>query len=963
MKQLSPTSFLVKFLSLWILTFLLTTISGFGQKKISPEWITIDDGLSQGFISALYQDTNGFLWIGTKTGLDRYDGRSFKNFTNTSFDITESQNHQIRSISGSREFLLLATEGNLYLHFPKYKKFYPFKFGKGFGQIYKQDDQTFWLVAADGNLFKLHVKKQIPHTSSVDFDFDTYFSIEKNAHTDVNSYYKISRFENSLVYFQKQGSYKELMLFDLETEQPKSLPLFKYSKVASGKKIGYVVFDDSILVYTDEDLFVFHQGIWKQYTFQTKIINALNLKKQQKVVISTLNEYLFFDYTSIRNGRMNRSNASLIYPTKKTQFYNALEDYSENIWIGTAGYGLIKVSKKQMKIQHFFEGKSIYAKPFVSKKETVFINNPTTGEKLLIPGDPKESEYIKQFSEAHREVDFVQNSSDGTLWGLSISGYYIDIYKLTPVGFRFFSRVDTKFGYHIRLFDIEPKTNQLIIAIGDRLIYINLYTGQKKGYRHRRFLNLLSLFIEKEDRLWLGAEQGLLKVEKNGDSIKHHLLHSKNSNLISNRVASIYQDKDDTTKLWIGSKGAGLLTYNIEKDFFERPDIEGKFPDNTIYGILEDDSQNLWLSSNKGLIRYNKTSNEIKHFTKNDGLQGNEFNTYAYKKGNNSLFYFGGTNGLSIFNPDDLTENDYLAKSFITGIELNNKPLKSDISYEYLKNLELDYMENNLSFTFASTELTAVQKNQFSYYLEGAEEDWTHTSLNNKANYLNLRPGSYTLKLKSSNSDGIWNSSYHSLNIHIKAPWYESNIAYFLYFALILSFIVGIVKFRENRINRIREQEKIALENELLESRINYKEKDLMDMANAISENERWREYLLNFLRDIKKARGRAKTKLYNDLINQIKTKTSIENSRKGYQKHIDTLNNEFNSNLLEQYPKLSKNDLRLCALIKLDFTTKEIALIQNIEVRSVYINRSRLRKKMGLSNETDLVALLKSIS
>lgn len=934
-----------------------------GQKKISPEWITVDDGLSQGFISALYQDTDGFLWVGTKSGLDRYDGREFQNFTKNSIDLTNLQNEQIRSISGDQGFVLVATEGDLYLYLAEYRKFYPFNLGYGVGQIYKQNTTTFLLVAIDGSVIKLQVKKDITLLADKNLEISTCFTTEKNESIKVNSYFKLSNFQEGFIYFQKEDKYKSLMYFNVKTEKPEPLPKFEHSQVQSNYKIGYVAFDNSILVYTDTNFFVLHEGIWKKFKASLNIVNALHLKKKRKVVISTLDEYLLFDYASIIEGKMQASDASLIYPTQKTQFYNILEDYSDNLWIGTVGYGLMKVNNRQTKIQHFFEDKSIYVQPFVSIKGTVFLNNPTTEEKLIIPGDSFESEQIKQFSEQHKEVNFVQNTKDNSIWGLAITSNIIKLYKLTASGFTFFSSFETDFDHHIRLFDIEPYSNQLIIAIGDRLLFWDLSSGDMNAYLHKMDLDLFSLFVENSNRFWIGAQQGLLRIEKKGERISHKFMNSENSNLLSNQAASIHQDKDDLNKLWIGTKGGGLHRYDIKKGVFEPTDLKGEFPDNTIYGILEDDHQNLWLSSNKGLICYHKSSGNLKHFIKGDGLQGNEFNTYAYKKGNSGLFYFGGTNGLNIFNPEDLTHNKYLAKTFITDIQLNNQPLKSDISYEHLKELKLNYQQNNLSFRFASTELTAAKKNLFRYYLEGMEEEWAHVSQNNVANYLNLRPGNYTLKLTSSNSDGVWNPSYYALNILITPPWYESNLAYLGYFILLFLLMFGVVKFRESRINNILEKEKITLEKELLESRIAYKEKDLIDLANTISENEKWRDYLLNYLQKIQDARGKTKTSMYGDLINQIKIKTSIENSRIEYQKRIDTLNNAFNDNLLRQYPQLSKNDLRLCYLIKLDFTTKEIALIQNIEVKSVYINRSRLRKKMQLSNETDLVALLKKIS
>lgn len=932
---------------------LFTTIKLFSQKNITPKWLTNDQGLSQGFISALHQDKNGFIWIGTKSGLNRFDGRSFKYFEKN--NITSLQNNQIRSIKGNNEFILIATEGDLYLYLPKYNRFYPFNLNFGIGDIFKQNDNTFWLASLHGELHKLTQLKEIENKNFTPLN---YFKIKTNKHVKVNSYFKLTPFKNNILYFQQDSIYKIPTLFNLNSEEIHQLPPINSQKTLSNAKIGYTVFDNTILIYTDTHIFINQKDNWKKFPISFKITNAISLPKNKMVVFSTLNEYLFFDYKTIKNG-LDPKNASYIFKTKKSSFYNVLEDFSNNIWIGTTGYGLMKFNNRQLKIQHHFKGKSIYAKPFVSNKETVHIYNPIIQGNLFIKGkDYNEFKLLKNFANTHKEVEFIQNKE--SLLGIAIHPEVLKIYKLTQNKFSLFKELKINFEFHKRFFTIDDASNQLIILLGDKIKLIDLKNGNEKTYSLNKNFDLLSFLVVNKNEYWIGTQQGILKVNIFNDKIEYKHLTIKNSKLANNNVASLHVDKQNSNILWIGTKGGGLHKYTKNTDYFERIGLKQNFPDHTIYGILEDNNNTLWLSTNKGIISYNKTTTNIHHFLKDDGLQANEFNTFAYAQSKKGIFYFGGINGLNTFHPTDLTVNTNSPKAFITELKINDQYINENISIEFLKNIRLKHHQNNLSFKFASTEFTAPFKNEFNYYLEGAEKEWIHKSYENTANYLNLKPGNYTFKLKSSNNDGIWNDKYTPLHIKITPPWYLTNLAYTFYFIAFSFLLFYFMKLRENKINRLRKYEKAKLEKKLLENEIANKQKDLMDLANTISENTRWRDYLLNALKKIKESKGKTKEKNFNELVNEIKVKTSIEKNRLEYQNKIDILNNEFYTNLLNAYPNLTKNELRLCSLLKLELSSKEIAQIQNIELKSVYINRSRLRKKMALTQDTNLISVLR---
>ena len=183
-----------------------------------------------------------------------------------------------------------------------------------------------------------------------------------------------------------------------------------------------------------------------------------------------------------------------------------------------------------------------------------------------------------------------------------------------------------------------------------------------------------------------------------------------------------------------------------------------------------------------------------------------------------------------------------------------------------------------------------------------------------------------------------------------------------MYVLVTLSLLWILIKSREEKIKKAQQIENSKLENKLLKTEIDYKQKDLVDFAGAISENQRWGNYLLEHIEKIRIAKGRAKGKYFDELEDNIKNRLFIDNNKIDVQDKIDQLNHQFYQTILKQYPKLTKTDIRLCTLIRLDLSTNDIAIMQNITTDSVYKSRKRLRKKLNLPTEVDLDVFLKQL-
>ncbi len=316
-----------------------------------------------------------------------------------------------------------------------------------------------------------------------------------------------------------------------------------------------------------------------------------------------------------------------------------------------------------------------------------------------------------------------------------------------------------------------------------------------------------TIFAINEDQsgnLWVGSDGGGLSIlDKNKEKFIHFKNDPGNSfSLSHNSVSVIHKDKNGT--LWIGTSGGGLNKFNSADKSFKRFKEKDGLPNDMICGILEDDDGNLWISTYKGLSRFNPQTEKFRNFGVEDGLQGNEFNNWAFCKRKNGMMYFGGTNGVSFFHPDSLKYNLAVPPVIITDFQLLHKPVA--IGYDTLLNrtvleksitetklLELSYDENIISFEMAALDFHNPEKNQYAYFLEGFDKHWTQTSAaSREITYTNLDPGEYTLRIKGSNNDGVWNEAGTSLDIIIYPPWWATWWSYMLYgFVFILVFVTS----------------------------------------------------------------------------------------------------------------------------------------------------------------------------
>ena len=819
---------------------LLAPLLSIAQTTIEPEWLTIEDGLSQGYVSSILQDSEGFLWMGTQNGLNRYDGEHFKVFTHDPSDPYSIAGDFVFDLEEFGDFILVGTQrSGLNLFHKQSHRFYLLPLGGpkpentaslDINRIQKDRLEQFWISAASpSRLYRLrfpaNFQSRFPQDLSLldSVDIQIMFSPEEGYSTNF-----VLQKDQVLASNQETGQLWKVDIEGGEATLFEEQPLLNHPESSTLQTLS----NDDLIAYSGEwgkntnELNLFKNGRWNKIITDFKFERIFYIEETKQIWLGNDVEALVYDEKSLDNKSLKYQEASLIYLMRGGSGHGFEVDRSGNIWRGSTGYGVMKFSSRRTKIKTYFETLSIYATPYVSKEGDVLIN-PTTDGHLFIHGDQPDL-YQRLFpdwkinstgSSDHKAgtpdifnspfpLSQIVEDKNGDLWNIDIE----QIVQIKKDGSR---SIKQTIALRLQPVIYDPDLHSIFYFTGEgEFFQYDINADIVKAYHFRKLIKpgLQGFCITKttNGHFWLGTNQGLIHAIPKEGQYDFELLSKnepKGSGLLNNQVASVLEDPNDENILWIGTKGGGLHRLDTRDKSFRYINSKNGLPNDVIYGVLNDEHGNLWMSSNKGIIRYHPSTGEIKNFTATDGLQSDEFNTYAYAKAPDGRMIFGGINGLNIFHPDDLQDNPITPNIYLTGLSVNNQAITVGDStgllreaITYITEITLPFSQNNISLEFAALEYTAPSKNRFRYYLEGAEKEWTHESSENIAPYLNLSPGNYTFKIKGANGDGLWSDEITSLKINIRPPWYRTTLAYIIYIALIGLGIWRFLKFREARL-------------------------------------------------------------------------------------------------------------------------------------------------------------------
>ncbi|MBM2841008.1 MAG: signal transduction histidine kinase, partial [Bacteroidetes bacterium] len=802
-----------------LITLLLPSTSG-AQQAVMFRHLTVNQGLSQGSVVSILQDSHGFMWFGTQDGLNRFDGYAFTVFKHSPTDSASLSGNFITTIAeDSSKTLWIGT-----LSTPEILN------------CFNPTTETFSRVPSN-SIDLLHAR-----VGSVFSTYEAPSGVRWSGSVG-GGVTRLDRLSGKTTVFKHDST------------DPASLANNKVYSVY-GDRTG------TIWVGTREglDRFDAKTGGFVHYKHDDKNPNSLSNSWVWPILEDRRGMLWFgtyggglnrFDRVTERFTRFHHDEANS-RSLCDDRLYSLYQDRSGMIWVGTING--IDCFNPEMGafIHHFSDPKNpdglihnaVYS-IHVDKLGMVWIATEggldrwdrSTGEFAHYRHDPS-----KAGSLGVNHVQCILEDKSGSLWlGTRSSG--LDR----------FDRASGKFN-HFRHDPSNPKSlseDRVFALLEDRRgeIWIGTYGGglsrydQKtntfRAYVHSDSIpgslsgpGVWSLDEDHEGILWAGTSKGGLdRFDRATETFTHFRSDPSDSRTLSHEtVLCLHEDRKGN--LWVGTMN-GLNRLDRETGTFERYFEKDGLPNSYINGILEDNQGNLWISTVKGISRYDPQQNVFQNFDQSDGLQGNEFNTGAFTKDHRTgEMYFGGMNGFNLFHPDKVTNNPFVPPVvFTTFIRYNTddeegKPIvEKGITAK--SGIALTYKDNVASFEFAALNFYNTFKNLYAYKLEGFNDNWIQLGTERKATFTNLDAGEYKLLVRGSNNDGVWNNEGTSLKLVVTPPWWKTTWAYSGYTLMILSFLYGARRFEINR----REQ-KVQVRESQLRAKAAEAEKRVLEVEN-----------------------------------------------------------------------------------------------------------------------------------
>jgi len=814
----------------FLLFFLIPLISFAQISDIRFRHISNEQGLSNSTITCIIQDSRGFMWFGTRDGLNQYDGVKaiiYRNDPHNKFSISDNS---IRCIyEDAHQKLWIGTSYGLNRFDPVTGVFTQYACNKQkngisaeiITAICGQDADNIWIATDGGGLNLLNtITGKITHfrhsAKRGSLSNDAVYCLLKDSNgnlcvgtrdgldvlpfgksvfksypiTGLNGNDGVSAIAEDHGHNLWLGTNRSgIAVFNPKSE---SFKLYRHNDKDSNSLSGDLILqlladkEGNIWIGTiNQGMDLFNPKNNTFYKYQPKPENTGSLSNMTVSALFEDNQSNFWIGTH-RGGinlytaeadkfklyRQGIDNTSVSYNDVKAFF----EDSKGNLWIGTDGGGLNLFNRTKNTFHHY---KNSAANPASLSADAVqdvaedasgnlWVGTWAGGINMM---DVKTGKFTR----------FVNNVNDPT----SISSDFLQKMLLDSKG-NFW--VATYYG-GLNLLDTKTHKFKRITKDPDGK---TSFTGN----------NVVSVGEDKDNNVWFGTDDGGLNCYNlNTHRFLHYFNHEKRNT--DSRV--IFTDSKG--RVWIGMNGLYLFDkqHNTFKLFTNKAGLGIDF----IKGITEDDEHNLWISTSNGLVRLNSTTGECKQFNIYDGLQGMEFEANSYLKARNGEMFFGGTRGFNSFYPGEIKTNKFIPPVYITDFQIFNKSvvpgvkgsvLKADISYT--KKIVLNYKQSSISFNFAALSYIVNHNNQYQYKLENFDKGWIKAGMERKASYTNLEPGNYIFYVKASNNDGVWNNKGAWVNIVIKPPFWVTWWFRIAGLLLMTGAVYGLYYYRLRTINK-----------------------------------------------------------------------------------------------------------------------------------------------------------------
>ena len=826
------------------------------------EHIGLEAGMNQASANSIMQDSKGYLWVSTQGGLHRYDGHEFKVYKQIPFDTTSlSENWVWGMAEASNGDIWVATEAaglnrldqatgkfTKYFHDPEdstsissNNPFMPFQDSRG----------NLWVGTFNAGLNKM--------PAGEDGTFIRYSHIHDDPTTIAShTVFWISEDQEGFIW---AGGTNGISRINIETDEitrflhnPDGREFYGAPENVLGQYVppaeqeGIWLATGNGLVYLDGST-----GNFERYLIEPNDGDDINPHNFIHEVVADPDnpnilwiggpgtgiarfDMLTQEFTSYRNNPRDPNSLSDNYVT------SLFTDRSGTIWAGTATSGLQAFNPGAVNFTHLkndpdddqsispgivwgvYEDKdgTLWAGTDVGAGGNILTEfDVNTGKTSRYTHDPDDSTSI-----IFGNVRVFHEDNNGNFW-IGTSGGLNLFNQNTKTFTRFRHPLIEENRGRNNLFAIEPTAaDPDIFWIGSigGLDRFNSITGE---FEHIDLpfeeLNanfgppVLSMHQDDNGILWLGTNHGLLNINSEGEISIASVYDPNDPKTINhNQISSIAQLDNEPNILWLGTQVGGLNRFDINSNTAKHYTEKDGIPNNTIYGLLVDNNNTLWMSTNNGISNFDPATETFRNYGLDDGLMALEYNQNSYFKGNNGVMYFGSGEGITAFMPEQLHVNEIPPQVVLSDLKIFNEsiipgpnsPLKKSLAET--KKITLPYSQNEVTFDYVALHFANPASNTYSYQLVNFDENWVDAGTKRTATYTNLPEGNYTFKVKAANADGIWNNEGASVDLTILPPWYRTWWAYGLGLGVLGFMVFGIDRMQRTRISK-KEQERQAL--------------------------------------------------------------------------------------------------------------------------------------------------------
>jgi signal transduction histidine kinase/ligand-binding sensor domain-containing protein/DNA-binding response OmpR family regulator len=877
---------------LTLFLFILISIASFSNRLMFER---LQVPVSHSNVISITQDKQGFMWFGTRNGLNRYDGVNMLAFHHQSFNDASLINNLVNSTKIDKEGLLwVGTYDGLSIFDPQQfrfgsiDKFIPVKEKPDFGNVLSIEvgiDNDMWVATSPNGLYRIN-------KATGDISRFT---------TDKNSGGICSELVNSVMVDSKGriwvGTRNGLSVIEKGCAQVSNyINLVGDHNSLSDNYITSIVEDINGVIWVATASMGLHRVnenlgriLFERMPFYNKFhsynpgfsILALMSDKEGNLWIGTENGGL---YIIKENGAEIERFMNDPFDSKSlagNSIYNIFQSSDGIVWIGTYNQGVCYFDPNKIPFEHYYQNptnSNILNCNIINYMQfdgtRLFVG--TDGGGLIIT-DPalKSSAY------------FTKTASPSSISSNTIMCMYSDPLKGLWIGtwgggLNLFDKKKNSFKHYSSVFDRNEETDiENVTSIyedskgrlwvgtfsfglnyyspeTDRLIH---FSGRDAGNSIFDTENIRCILETADGELLLGTMDGLYRIKNPYLSpvISRYRYERNNPNSLSNNlVVSLFEDMRG--RIWVGTIGGGLNLFDMKEGAFTRFSEKEGLPENTIRSMIADGNGDIWISTNSGIARMQSATLEIEAYRSKVLRDMDEFLFNSAVSDDKGFIYFGGSNGFIRFNPQTISKNKNIPqlvfsdfRLFNESVEIGGKksPLKKHISAT--NSITLEHKQSVISIDFVALNYTEPGQNMYAYYLEGFDDDWYYSGQNNTATYTNLDPGKYIFKVKASNNDGVWNTEPASLIIRIKSPlwaaWWAFSL-YIIFLTFLFYFVLRIIR------KRAIEQEQLRVERLQNQNMQELKDRKLQFFTNISHEIRTPLSLIMTPLEEVLHAKG-----------------------------------------------------------------------------------------------------------